>query len=713
MNLRTTPLPVLILTAFVALLLGLFIAYPIGAVLKESFIVSGPMSAARLAEITTEALDKLPAAERAGTLARWASGADEAQRVDAYVAAYESAGLPVTWDRKAAYSDQAKALAGSLEALSSAQRAAVDAHFPLSIAMLHKRVALAFKVRNLLSELEFDRLRNGAEVRLGLDHYLALLQDPYLKRAAINSLKLAVATVAATVPIAFGLAYGIHAGSIPWPHVVRAVTLLPLVAPPVLVALATLMLFGRRGLVTHTLLDRGLGWIDADTTNLYGFFGVVAAQTLSCVPAAVIVLDNVLRRKNGRTEEAASGLGASHWAIMRHVTLPLAWPGLKRAVILVFILSLTDFGNPLLIGHDTPVLAGLVYEEITAFQNKPLAAALCVWMLLPALALYLILEGLGGRRRFATSDVAGASELVLPVAWRYGLTMLAGIFALLVIAVYGTMIAGAFVRVWGVDWSPTLGYFTQTGVNVGLAGTGYGSSDRGLETVWDSLRIAATAAPIGGLLAVLIAYVVERIRPFGSDLLAFLSLAPAILPGIIFGVGYIIAFNVPFGIKSLSLSGTASILVINIMFSKIYVGVLAARAALQRYDRSIEDAAESLGAGLIRRFVLVTLPMLRSAFLLGMLYVFVEGLTTLSSVIFLVSGHHKLAAVAIFNHANSSEFGYAAAKSLIIFLAALIAMAGIWQVERTAANRAWPRGASRISPGTLATAAGVVPREER
>jgi iron(III) transport system permease protein len=148
-------------------------------------------------------------------------------------------------------------------------------------------------------------------------------------------------------------------------------------------------------------------------------------------------------------------------------------------------------------------------------------------------------------------------------------------------------------------------------------------------------------------------------------------------------VGYIVAFHVPFGIPQLSLTGTGAILVLNILFSNLFVGVLAARAALQRLDTAVDEAGASLGAGLLTRLVHITLPMMRPAFLLGSLYVFVDGLTTLSSVIFLVSGDYKLAAVSIFNHANSGEFGYAAAKSVVIMAVAGLAMAAIWCFDRT------------------------------
>jgi iron(III) transport system permease protein len=477
---------------------------------------------------------------------------------------------------------------------------------------------------------------------------------------------------------------------------------LPLVSPPELTAASILMLFGRNGLFTHTLLDQTLHLIDSDRTNIYGLGGIIAAQVLSHVPPALIVLDDVLKRRDGRFEDAASGLGAGHFTALRHVTLPLSWPGIKRAIVLVFILSLTDFGNPMLIGRGTPVLAAVIYDQITAYQNHALAAALCVWMLVPPLILYLILETVGRRRRFSTAGIAAPGEARPPMPWRVGLSTLAAVFVTITVAIYATMIVGAFVRSWGTDWTLTLGYFDGHGINSGLAGTGYGSSDRGLASVWSSLQIAMIAGPIGGLLGVLIAYVAERVRPPGANFLAFTALIPALLPGIIFGIGYIIAFNVPFGFKSLSFLGTATIVVLNIVFSKSYVGVLAARAALQRYDQSIEDAAESLGAGLFNRFTRVTLPMLRTSLLLGTLYVFLESMTTLSSVIFLISGKYKLAAVEIFNHANDSEFGFAAAKSLIIFVIAAVAISLIWRIEQHAARRR-----ETPSSGLASTAAGT------
>lgn len=682
MKLHLRRLPGIIAASIVTVLLLIFIVVPVGLVLIKSFDNSGPLPPWRLAEITEEALALMPEAERAHSIARWVGAATLPERVVATAVAYDLAGLEPSWDVKAPFEHQQVAIDAALPALSTEQRSAVEAAFPTAHIMLHKRIALAFAVRDQLAVPDFNRLRAATQERYGLDNYVAVFADSYLRKAATNSVTLALIAVLTTVSIAYAIAYGLNRGGIARPMLTRNILLLPLVAPPVLVATATTMLFGRRGLVTYTLFEQTLGVSSTDSFNVYGPLGIIIAQTLSFLPTTLIILDNAMRRQDGRLEEAALMLGAGRLALFRNVTLPLSWPGLKRAMVLVFIQSLTDFGNPMILGRDTPVLAGVVYNEITGFQNTPLASAICLWLIIPSLLVYLALEQIGRRKRYVSNDAGTAAEFRQPLPVRIGLTGLAGFFCVMIVLIYVVMILGSVTRIWGVDWTFTLAYFTPEGLGAGMAGTGYGSQDGGLDEVWNSVRVAAIAAPLGGLLALCIGYVAERMRrPYG-DVIAFQALIPAILPGIIFGVGYILAFNAPFGIKEIALTGTEAIIIINIMFGNLYVGVLAARAALQRIDQSVDEAAENLGAGMVRRFWEVTLPMLRIAALLGILYVFIDGLTTLSSIIFLVSGNTDLASVAIFNAASGSNYGYAAAKSVGLLVVSAAAMGIVVLVER-------------------------------
>ncbi len=597
--------------------------------------------------------------------------------MEAVAAALEASGLPVPWDRAAAYDHQVAAAARALDALPAPRRAEVEALLPLAVAALHRRVPLAFTLRDRLTEAEFDRLRSGVSERLGLDHYLRVVAEERFRRAAANSLLLAGVTTVLTTGLALLAAHGVNRRIVVGAGAARLGLLVPLVSPPVVVATAAVMLFGRNGLVTYGLLDRGLGWIDASVGNLYGPSGVVIAQVLSFLPPAFIVFDNLMARQDGRLDEAAASLGAGPWRGLLHVSLPMAQPGIIRAATLVFILAMTDFGNPMVIGKDLPVLAGVLYDEMIGFQNTPLASAIALWLIVPALSVYLLLDRIGRRKRFETVGAGAPSTIPPPAAARIGLSLLVWSIIGFTAVIYATIAAGAFVAVWGRDWGFTTAHFTAAEVVPGFV-----SSHAGIAPVWTSLMVAGVAAPIGGVMAIALAWLAERFRSTATEALSFLVMLPAILPGVVFGIGYVVAFNAPLGISALSLNGTHTILVLNILFGNMFVGVLAGRAMLRRVDRSLEEAAASLGATLWQRFRLVVLPVVRRAVLLGALYVFVDGLSTFSAVVFLQGPDIDLAAVAIFDSAESAYYGKACAMSVTILLIVFAVMAGLRLIER-------------------------------
>jgi iron(III) transport system permease protein len=656
-------------------LLGLFIVVPLGTVLIESFAVSVPVPRSEMRALLLRSLGALDPDRRQELMQRWLTQVTDRQRMEATAASLEAIGLPVPWDRKAAFDEQIAAAQAAVTGLDPAQRTAFEAEYPVQVVAVHRRVPLAFQVRDRLTPAEFDTLRSGQRRGVGLDHYRSFLTEERFLRAGRNSLVLSLASSALAVVLAYALAFGVNRNGLRFPTLTRAAVLVPLVSPPVILAFAAILLFGRQGLVTRGLLDSALGLIQAEKTNLYGAGGVVLAQVLSYLPHAFIVLENVLSQQDARVEEAAASQGATAWQVFSRVTVALTLPGIVRAFLLVFIQCMTDFGNPLVIGRDIPVLAGIIYDEILGFQNKPLASALCIWLLLPTLTAYLLFEGLGRRRRFATSaGTGGRLELPVPRAARIALEGIAALVLLLIASLYLVVVLGSFVRVWGIDFTPTLDHYLR--VDPGLAQL------HGLPTVWTSVKIAGFAAPLGGLLSLVIAYLVERVRPPGGNAIGFVALLPAVLPGVILGIGYLIFFNNPFGLSSLALTGGAAILVINILFANLYVGVLAGRAALQRLDPAVEEAAQALGASLTQTFRLVTLPMIRRVLTLSTLYVFVHGITTLSAVIFLVSPEHKLASVGIFIAAETAHYGIACATSTAVLVIVLGAMTLAWMIER-------------------------------
>jgi iron(III) transport system permease protein len=147
------------------------------------------------------------------------------------------------------------------------------------------------------------------------------------------------------------------------------------------------------------------------------------------------------------------------------------------------------------------------------------------------------------------------------------------------------------------------------------------------------------------------------------------------VPGTVVGIGYILAFNTP----PFRLTGTAAIIVLVFIFRRMPVGIRDAIAELQQIDPSIEEASTDLGSGLFRTFGKIVLPLVSSAFLSGLVYVFVRCMTAISAVIFVVSGDWQLLTVALLGEVDNAELAHAAAYGCVIIIIVLSAI-GIMRV---------------------------------
>jgi len=467
-----------------------------------------------------------------------------------------------------------------------------------------------------------------------------------LFRILVNSLAVSLVSTAVTVALALVLAYAVTRTTVPGGRVLGLMSLLPLISPPFLVSLALILLFGRNGLITRAL---GLDW------SIYGFHGIVLAQVFTFLPQAYILLANVLGNIDTTLEEAAENLGAGPVLTLRRVTLALARPGLASAALIVFILCMTDFGNPILVGGRVNVLATEIYAQVIGLNDFAAAATMSVVLIVPCLAAYLVNAYWVGSGSYAVV-AAGARTAArpTPAMVRWPLFAVAGSVAVAIGVIYGLIPLGSVVRLWGSDWSLTLAHY------------GFASTVEGAWPIWNSVKLALAAGIAGTVVALLAAYLVERRRAsLGAPVtraLEALGLLPAALPGTVIGVGYVLAFNAP----PLVLTGTLWLVVASVVFWKLPVALLAGINALKQIDPSIEEAAVSLGAGGVRTFVRVVLPLLTGTAFSIFVYFFVNGMVTVSAVIFLVYPGFNLGSVAILAQVENGYPGVACALGTII-----------------------------------------------
>lgn len=504
-----------------------------------------------------------------------------------------------------------------------------------------------------------------------LEGYLSLAERRLYRNALVNSLGVGVLVGVFSVAIGFVAAFVVTRLDVPGKRLLHYVTILPIVSPPFVSAVSILFLFGFSGLITRHIL--GL-----QDFSIYGFHGVVLSQVFTFAPIAYLSLSGVLASISPTLEDAALNIGATRWQAFWRVTFPLTLPGIASAFLIVFIESMADFGNPLVLaGAAFPMLAPQAYLEITGSFNLPRGATLAVVLLIPSITAFAIQRYYLAKRQYVTvtgKPTTSPTKIVsAPAKWTlYGFVVF---FALLVASFYAVILVGAFTRVWGFNYTPTLQHFIYV-------------FDVGFDTVKDTLIVALVSTPISGLLGMMVAFlVVRRVFP-GRTALEFGAILSFAVPGTVVGIGYILAFNAP----PLVLTGTLTILVLCFVFRYVPVGIQSGIAVLRQIDASIEEAAQNLGADGLTTFRKVTLPLIAPAFFSGLVYAFVRAMTAISAAIFLVSANWNLMTVQILNQVGSGRLGVAAAYSVVVIVIVLVAI----MVIGKAVGR-WTRHRSMVS----------------
>ena len=498
--------------------------------------------------------------------------------------------------------------------------------------------------------------------RLGLGVYSEVAESAYIRKALYNSLFMSTLTAIVGTIIGFIFAFAVVRAKVPLARFFNTIAVIPIVSPPFIGALAIIMLFGNNGLISWNLLK-------IQNFPIYGFNGLFIAQVVTFFPVSYLTLKGVLESMNPILEDAALDLGGTRWKVFKKVTLPLAIPGIASSVLLLFVETLADFGNPLILaGSRFPMLSVQAYLQIVGMYDLPKGAAISILLLVPSLIAFYLQRWLVGKRKYTTvtgKPQQSTTQIVSPGA-RAALFVACLIIALLVAMIYFSIVVGAFAKVWGYDHRPTLDHFKF------VFGVGF-------KAVRDTLIIAGTATPFAGLLGMVIAYLVMRVKFPGRSFVESVSMLSFAVPGTVIGIGYILAFNHP----PLVLTGTLTILLLNFVFRYIPVGIESGKAILSSIDPSIEEAAINLGADARKTFTKVTLPMILPAFFSGLVFAFVRGMTAVSAAIFLVSSRWNLMTVHIMAQVESGNLGAAAAYSLLLVLIVIAAISLIRATLKT------------------------------
>ena len=490
--------------------------------------------------------------------------------------------------------------------------------------------------------------------KLTLDVFKRVLSMQRFRQAFVNTVELGIITGLLSTLIGLLFAYVDVYVKLRFKAIDKlfnVVSLLPVVSPPFVLSLSTIMLFGRSGIITRSLLH-------IYDSNVYGLKGIVVVQTLTFFPVCYMMLKGLLKNIDPSIEEAARDIGASRWKVFTSVTLPLMLPGLGNAFLVTFIESVADFANPMLIGGDFDTLATTIYLQVTGSYDSTGAAAMSVILLSLTLILFFIQKYYLERKTAATLT-GKASRERMPITDKsvtVPLTTICTFIAAFVVLMYIMIPFGALFKLWGRDYSLSLKWFD------------YLFKYSGWKAFKDSFLLSIIAAPITALMSMVIAYLVVKKKFKSKAFIEFTSMLAMAVPGTVLGIGFIRGYaNGIFQTGFLKgIYGTAAILIIVFIVRSLPVGTRSGISALRQIDKSIEESAYDLGAGSGKVFTTVTLPLIKDSFFSGLVTSFVRSITAISAIILLVTPQFLLITCQINEFAEKGYYGVACAYATIL-----------------------------------------------
>lgn len=493
-----------------------------------------------------------------------------------------------------------------------------------------------------------------SEGRFSLDVFKRVLSMDRFRTAFANTVELGLITGVLSSAIGLLFAYVDVYVKLKYKWIEKLfniVSLLPVVSPPFVLSLSTIMLFGRSGIISRYVFH-------IYDSNVYGLKGIVVVQTLTFFPVCYLMLKGLLKNIDPSIEEAARDIGASRLKVFLTITLPLMLPGIGNAFLVTFIESVADFANPMLIGGDFDTLATTIYLQVTGSYDSTGAAAMSVILLSLTLILFFIQKYYLEKKTTATLT-GKASRVRMPITDKsvtVPLTVFCTVVAAFVVLMYVMIPFGALFKLWGRDYSLSLKWFD------------YLFKYSGFKAFKDSFVLSIIAAPITALMSMVIAYLVVKKKFKSKAFIEFTSMLAMAVPGTVLGIGFIRGYaNGIFQTGVLKgIYGSAAILIIVFIVRSLPVGTRSGISALRQIDKSIEESAYDLGAGSGKVFTSITLPLIKDSFFSGLVTAFVRSITAISAIILLVTPQFLLITCQINEFAEKGYYGVACAYATIL-----------------------------------------------
>lgn len=465
----------------------------------------------------------------------------------------------------------------------------------------------------------------------GLGNWVAAFTKPKILSALGNSILIWMMTIVLSFPVAVGIAWVLARTKVPYSHTLEFLFWVAFMVPDLPITIAWILLLDPGfGLINVALTKLPFMDIDKGPFNIFSIWGIVWVKLMgNTIAIKVMLLTPAFRNMDAALEEAGRVSGASNLRTALRITLPLMISPLALVFGLQLLRIFQSFETELLVG--TPfnffVLSTRVYNLVRGdAPNYGEATALASITLLVIALIIPVQRWIIQRRRYTTITGQFRPGLIDLGRWNYfffGLISL--LLFLMTLGPVGVLLLGSFMTRVGFF---LLGYTTDHWQFV-LHDTVF------LQALRTTLVLATTVAFLSPLLFSILAYILVRTRLPGRFALDFIIWASAAIPGILSSLGLLFIF---LGTPLLNfLYGTLWALLIVVILQGHTTGVNFLKGVFVQVGADMEEAARVSGAGWLRTFFRIWIPLLMPSLVLLAAINFTIAAGTTSPIILIAS----------------------------------------------------------------------------
>ncbi len=491
---------------------------------------------------------------------------------------------------------------------------------------------------------------------LSLSNYQKFFSKPYYTGAILNSLLVSFGGTLGALVFGIPLAFFTSRYKIWGKTLLATLAVLSLLSPPFIGAYSWIMMLGNKGFLRVFLLSLGI-----KLPSIFGPVGIVLVYTLQYYPFVFLLTSGALTTVDRSLEEAAENLGAGAWRKFFRVTLPLVLPSVSAGALIAFMMSLANFGTPMLLGRRFRVLPTLAYNLFTSEvgENPGLASTVSILLILVSTLILFFQRYAATRRKFASTllnrqivvQLQGAKNILAHLVCY--LIVFISTLPLAVVMIF------SFRKTKGPVFQPGFGLQSYQKVFHDVP-----------KAITNSLLFSTVAVILIVIVGTLLGFVLSRKSNLPAKFLDPLLMIPYIVPGTVLGIGFIVAFNR----KPIYLVGTSTIIILSYFIRRLPYSVRSSASILKQIDPSLEEAGINLGSPPGRTFRKVTLPLMLPGIVSGAIMSWVTAINELSSSIVLYVGSTMTMPVRIYLSVLDGLFGTSSALATILLLATGLAL---------------------------------------